>query len=318
MRNRFEVFSAIKTGNSVSCNRLIYGALIFVAVVGLTACGSKEKNSGQSLVRVNGEEITMLQLNQELQRANVPPEQQKAAQQQILESLINRQLLIAEATRNKIDRSPDVMQAIERAKAQIIAQAYLKGITAKVVKPSMSEIDDYYQKHPELFAENKHYNMKSLAVSDNDKSDELKAVMGSAKSLEEVETWLKNHGVQYMRGQASRSSTDLPPEMVSKLQAMPQGKMFTLNEGGKIMLVELADVKVTPISQKDAEPLIAQYLFNKKAKEIADTEVTSLRSLAKIEYLNASAPVASTEGKPASNVLAVPETKAADTGAGGH
>jgi len=314
--NHFEAFSFIEARNSVSCNRLICGVLIFVAVISLAACGSKEKTSGQSLVRVNGQDITMLQLNDELQRANIPPEQQQAARQQILESLINRQLLIGEAASNKIDRSPGVTQAIERAKAQIIAQAYLQGVMAKVTKPTRSEVDDYYQKHPELFAENKHYDMLSLAVYSKDMSEELKSVMDSAKSLGEVETWLISHGVHYLRGQASRNSTELPPEMVTRLQGMPQGKLFTVSEGGKVMVIALVGIKPSPTALKDAEPLIAQYLFNKKAKEVADAEVASLRSRAKIEYLNASAPVATTQGQTASEVLAIPETKAEETAAG--
>ena len=46
---------------------------IFVLV--LTACDSesKEKKSGQALVSVNGKEITMLQLNDEIKRANIRP-----------------------------------------------------------------------------------------------------------------------------------------------------------------------------------------------------------------------------------------------------
>jgi len=51
-----------------------------------------------------------------------------------LESLIARQLIIDEAINNKLDRTPDVMQARERANAQIISQAYMQGIVSKVVK----------------------------------------------------------------------------------------------------------------------------------------------------------------------------------------
>lgn len=47
-------------------------ALTFAAVL-LTACGNSEQPAkpGQALVSVNGKEITVLQLNEKLQRANV-------------------------------------------------------------------------------------------------------------------------------------------------------------------------------------------------------------------------------------------------------
>ena len=308
MSNSFMVLSFAK---NVLSSRMTFGALILFAILGLTACGHKGNGSGQTLAKVNGEDITMLQLNDELQRANIPPEQQQAARQQALESLINRQLLIDEAARNKIDRSPEVMQAIERAKFQIIAQAYLKSITGKVEKPNKADIDEYYQKHPELFEQNKRYDMKSLAVATKDMTAEIKSAMEAATSLEGFEAFLKNHGVQYLRGQASRRSTELPAEMVSKLQNMPKGKLFIISEGGKAMLISLADINVTPISSNDANPLIAQYLYNKKVKDVTDTEVAALRTRAKIEYINASAPVAATainsatsDAKPASSAAA--------------
>jgi peptidyl-prolyl cis-trans isomerase C len=308
--------SFVKMRNPVSCKWLLCGVLMLVAAVGLTACGNKEKKAGQSLVRVDGQEITVLQLNEELQRANVPAGQQEAASKQLLESLIGRQLIIAEAMRNKIDRTPDVIGAIERAKAQIIAQAYLQGITAKIAKPSKAEIDDYFQKHPELFAQRKQFDMKSLLIASTDLSDELKSTMDSAKSLDEIAAWLVKHDVKYAQGQGSRSSTDLPPEMALKLQSMPKGHLFIVNEGGKSMLVSLVNIKDSPITAKDAAPQIEQYLINKKTKDVADTEITHLRSLAKIEYLNASAPVAATAGGSTSQVSSIPETKPASAAAG--
>ena len=156
--------------------------LVLGIALGLSACGNKEKKAGQALVRVNGEEITVLQVNDELKRAGVKPEQQEAATKQLLESLIDRQLILAEAMRNEVDRTTDVVQAIERAKAQIIAQAYLKSMDSKVTKPSPAEIDDYYQKHPEYFSQRKQFDVQQLVIATKDFSNDLRSVVDSAKS----------------------------------------------------------------------------------------------------------------------------------------
>lgn len=298
---------------------LPFSVLMLVAVMSLAACGSKEKKAGQSLARVDGEEITVLLLNEELKRANIAPDQQEAARKQLLESLIDRQLIVAEAMRNKIDRTPEVIQAVERAKAQIIAQAYLQGVTTKIAKPSKAEIDDYYQKHPELFAQRKQFDMRSLAIASKDTSEGLKSAMDSAKSLDEVAAWLVKHGVPYMQGKGSRNSAELPPEMAVKLQSMPQGGLFIVNEGEKSLLVSLVGIKDAPVTAKDVAPQIEQYLINKKTKEVLDTEVAHLRSLAKIEYLNALAPVAATAettGGAASQSSLAPDNKLTGSAAG--
>jgi EpsD family peptidyl-prolyl cis-trans isomerase len=282
----------MKAFSPATGKRAILIALMLGTAIGISACGNKEKKAGQSLVRVNGEEITVMQVNDELQRAGVKPEQQELATKQVIESLIDRQLILSEAMRNEVDRTTAVVQAIERAKAQIITQAYLKSLSSKITKPSVVEIDDYYQKHPEFFSQRKQYEVQQLVIATKDFSTDLRSVVDSAKSLDSVAAWMDGHGVRYIRGQLSRSNTDLPEQMVAKLNEVKKGQLFIVNEGDRSMINLMSNVKISPVDAKTAAPQIEQYLFNKKVSDAAQAEVTHLRSAAKIEYLNASAPAA--------------------------
>ena len=282
----------MKTNNTLPLKSLLLGALILMSAAGLSACGNKEKKSGQTLVRVNGEEITILQINDELKRAGVKTEQQEIASKQLLESLIDRQLILAEAARHKIDRTPEVVQAIERAKAQIISQAYLQSIAGKITKPTIAEINDYFQKHPEYFTQRKQYDIQQLIFATKDFSKELRTTADAANSLDSVAAWMDSHNVKYARGKMSRNTSDLPQQVVAKLKEMKRGQLFIFNEGERSMLNSIIEIKSSPVSAKEAEPQIEQYLINKKTKEAADAEITHLRTSAKIEYLNASAPIA--------------------------
>jgi EpsD family peptidyl-prolyl cis-trans isomerase len=265
---------------------------VFGIVLGLSACGHKDQKAGQALVRVNGEEITVLQVNDELKRAGVRPEQQEIATKQLLESLIDRQLILGEAMRNEIDRTTGVVQAIERAKAQIIAQAYLKSLDTIIAKPTAVEIDDYFQKHPEYFAQRKQYNVQQVVIATTDFSKELRAAVDSAKSIDSVVSWMDIHNVKYTRGQLSRVTTELPEQIATKLKGMHKGQLFIVNEGENTMINTLVSIKDSPVAEDVANQQIEQYLLNKKIKEKADAEMARLRASAKIEYLNASAPVA--------------------------
>lgn len=305
----------MKVNNPAPCRRVLCGILMLVAAVGLSACSSKDKKAGQALVRVNGEEITALQINDELSRASSQLGQREAVTKQLLEAMIDRQLILAEAMRNKIDRTPDVIKAIERAKAQIIAQAYLQSITSKTPKPSKAEIDDYFQKHPEYFIQRKQFDLRQLVIANKNFSDALKLFIDSAKSLDEVAAWMDKHGVQYAQGQTVRSTADLPQQAVAKLLELPKGQLFLVSEGDNRVLNILTAIKDSPVTALNAAPQIEQYLINKKTKEIADAEITHLRSSAKIEYLNATA---AAQGKPAATQapVSVSGTKPVDAAAG--
>ncbi|MDP2225054.1 EpsD family peptidyl-prolyl cis-trans isomerase [Nitrosomonas sp.] len=280
--------------------RMALIGFVSISVLVLTACDSepKEKKSGQALVSVNGKEVTMLQLNDEIKRANIRPDQYEAASKQLLESLIARQLIMDEAISNKLDRTPDVMQARERANAQIISQAYMQSIVSKVAKPSKAEIDDYYQKHPEYFSQRKQFDLTIVRIATKDLGDELKKIIESAKSLDEVVAWLDKNKVQYLRNLASRSTTDLPPQMATMMQQKSKDTIFIINEQENSLLISVNAIKDSPITAAVAAPQIEKFLMNQKYKEATDAEVARLRAAAKIEYLNAKTSTSDAE-KPA-------------------
>jgi len=266
-------------------------AVIAVLALCLTACGKKDNAAAsQSLVRVDGNEITVLQLNQELARANVPAEKKDEATKQILEVLINQRLLEDEAAKSKLDRDPSVIAAIERAKAQIISQAVIQKHLATVARPTREEIDKYYADHPDVFGERKQFEMDQLTIKSLDFGSELKAMMGPTKTLEEMMAWMKEHHVDFSRAATVVSSADLPEQLLKKIKELHKGQLFALQQGDKAVLFTLRGTKDDPVKLEVAEPQIGKFLQEQRNKEATGAEITRLRASAKIDYLNKSKP----------------------------
>lgn len=298
--------------------RKLMCAGLVIAAAALSACGDKaaEKKPGQTLASVNGEEITVLQLNEELNRAGPAVAQQEAARKQLLEALIDRQLLQNEANKEKLDRDPKVVQAIERAKALIVAQAYMQKRVGNVPRPTKEEVAAYYSQNPQFFANRKSFDMRQLVVATRDVTDEVKKAMDGAKSLEEVAVWLDANGVKFQRGQLTRTSAELPPELSQRLLAMPKGQLFIIREGERSMLISIADTREAPVTLEQASAQIEQFLFNKKNKELAEAEVKRLRSTAKIEYMNQPGGTAPAPAGGAAATAAAPAAVQAEAGTG--
>jgi EpsD family peptidyl-prolyl cis-trans isomerase len=265
-------------------------AALILASAGLSACGNsaRESKPGQALASVNGAEITVLQLNEELQRAGVGPAEHDAASKQLLQALIDRQLLQNEAAKAKLDRDPKVMQSIERAKALIVAQAYMLKRVGTPARPTAAELEEYYNKNPQFFAHRKQFSMNELVLASKDLTPALKAAADAAKSLDEVAAWMDEHKVRFGRTQVSRSTTDLTPEMSARLLSLPKGQLFFVKEGERSLLISIAEVKEAPVTLQVASQQIEQFLVNKRNKEAAAAELARLRANAKIEYLNKS------------------------------
>lgn len=288
--------------------------LALAAALALAACGGKDKPASQTLAIVDGVEITTSQLNEELALANVPAAQQQAASKRLLDSLVERQLLLAAAEKDKVDRDPKVLQQIARAKAQIIAQAYVQKRVGGPARPTRAEVNTYFQEHPEYFSQRKQFKLRQLVLASADISDELRKLIDSAKSLDEVAAWLKEHNVRYANNQSAPTATDLPAELGKRLLAMKPGQLFIVREGERSVLATIEEVKDVPLTLEQATPQIEQFLVAQRNKETVTAEIARLRGAAKIEFPNKdyAAPAAPAAAKPADDA-----SKATERGVAG-
>jgi peptidyl-prolyl cis-trans isomerase C len=213
--------------------------------------------------------------------------QQEAAGKQITQRLLDRQLLVQEALKTKLDHNPRVVQAFENAKMQILAQAYLESKVSSIAKPTDAEIADYHANHPDIFANRKIYVMDELVFAvDPSIAQELQSLSDSAKTLEDVTKWLGAHQIKYGHAKAAHAAESLPPELLTKLSKMVVGDVIFINTNGRTIVGRMAEIKELPISEKDSKPLIERILSGQKRKQTAEAEIARLRTAAKIEYIN--------------------------------
>jgi peptidyl-prolyl cis-trans isomerase C len=267
--------------------RLSLTTVILISVLGIAACGKTETRAGQALAKVNGDEITVSQINAELAQLDLQSlsdKQKSEMQKKVLDALIDRQLLVEEAMRSKTDRDPEVIQVIERAKDQILAQAYIRAKLAKLSPPSKEEVEQYYQQHPELFIQRKTYQVKEVVISAGDFNEALQAFLKSSRTLDEITAWLDAHKLKYARSQSLHNSTDIPTEVLDKLDTAKPDDIFSIKNGANYSLSTFTYVKDSPMSFENARSAIERYLSNTKAEEMAKSEIARLRASAKVEY----------------------------------
>jgi peptidyl-prolyl cis-trans isomerase C len=275
--------------NQRSLRRALFG-IMALALVSLVACGKEDRLADQTLARVDGEKITIHEFNDELQSRSVDDVQKENTPKQLLESLINRKLMVGEAERNKLDESPEVVRAISRAREQILAQAYLQNIASKLPKLTQTEIEDYFKMHPEFFSNCKEFKLDQLIISDKFFNDELKATIDSAEALAQVSDWMDKHNVPYLRRQVTRNSEDLNQEAVVELLKLHNGELFLSSEGDNRVLNVISSIKDSAVSLFEAAPKIEHFLKNKKMKEAVDAEIANLRAMATIDYIDTPIP----------------------------
>src|SRR4030042_6059253 len=130
---------------------------LLVAVL-FAGCGDKKDEAAtaapsQVAAKVNGTELTVHQVNYALQRIpNLDPEQTKAASLQVVRNLVEQEVIAQKALDDKLDRDPAVVQALDAARRQILAEAYMSRKLGTPAEPSDAGGADYFDQPPELFA----------------------------------------------------------------------------------------------------------------------------------------------------------------------
>jgi EpsD family peptidyl-prolyl cis-trans isomerase len=272
--------------------RLPFLSMAALLVVTLGACGKSEL-PGQPLARVNGKAITEYQLGNELLQsagtASAPDVPADAVPRKVLQELIDRELLQAEAVRGRIDRDPHVAAALENARAQILAQAYLQSRVAYVHAPSREEVRSYFDKHPEKFAGRKLFHMKEITLPASEVTAELKAAMDSARTLDDVSAWLDGRRIAHTLGKRLQSSADLEKGQLSRMQDMQAGQMFIMLDRNSASLLAVADIQASPLTFEVAAPQIERMLLDQRGRELGESELARLRADARVEYADKAA-----------------------------
>jgi EpsD family peptidyl-prolyl cis-trans isomerase len=263
--------------------------IVLTLLLAVAACGRTDgsKPASQIAVKVNGDEITVHQLNEVLARmgpvANMPPERVRTL---ALDRLVDQQLAIQKAKETKLDRDANVLTAIENNRRQILSQAYVEKMAATATAPTPQEIQAYYKAHPELFAKRRIYRFQEIAAGVNDEQRALlEARLKTAKNFNELASWMREKQIPFNADFSLKAAEQLPMGTLPRFQAMKPGEIATFPAAGRILIVQLMAAQEAAMSEKDAEPFISRFLSGQKRSELASNELKQLRTVAKLEYV---------------------------------
>ncbi|PTR15085.1 MULTISPECIES: EpsD family peptidyl-prolyl cis-trans isomerase [unclassified Nitrosospira] len=268
--------------------------LIPLVALGIAGCGSKEaekqKPATQIAAKVNSGEISVHQLNYVLTRTPgagaASAETAPKIRREVLDRLVDQELAVEKATEKKLDRSPEVLLALENARREILARAYVEQVTAAAPKPTIEEAKKYYAENPPLFAERRIYNIQEIVMpATAGVPAELRGMVEAGKPMEEIANWLKGRGIKFAAGSATRSAEQIPLELLPKIHPLKAGQSLVLEGPQTVTVMRLAGAQSAPVSEEAALPRIQQFLGNQRAAEMAKQEFKTLKANAKITYM---------------------------------
>ena len=266
---------------------LVLSMPIAVAI-SLCSCGKPDirQTTSRIAARVNGEEVSVHQIDSVFARNNnMTPEQAGRAATLARERVIDQELLVQEALEGRLNRDVQVARAIERARRQVLAQAYIERAVISAPLASPEEIRNFYEENPALFEQRRIYRVLELVVVvPRQRSVAFQEAVADKKNLAEVVRWLDSQKIPFDTATSSRAAEQIPMNVLRRLYRMQDGQIAVFPTPRGVSVVRLEQSAAAPLSEKQATPAIARYLHNRKRLELARDEVTKLRKRAKIDY----------------------------------
>ncbi len=265
---------------------LAISGIVSAMAIGVSGCSKKDKAATQVVASVDGEEISVHQINGVLSKAtNISPENLPKVKADILGGLVEQQLAINMAISKKLDRTPEVVAAIESAKRDIIARAALEQIASALPKPTDEEAQQYFTKNPALFSQRRLFSLQELAVRKPGKEIErIRTKVTTAKSIEDVQAWLKDNQIEFAANSGVRPAEQIPLEVLPQLQVFKDGQLGLIESKDAYLVMHLVASRSQPVTEAQALPTIKTFLFNQRSAEAIKLAKADMKTKAKIEY----------------------------------
>ena len=268
-------------------------SLAATVTIALASAGCSKKPTEQVLAVVNGEEISLPELNAELGNAQVPPNvDKKVVQQQLLQRLVDRRLLAQSAKEQGLDREPSFIVDQRRMTESLLVERLAKKTSDTIAVPSAAEIDKFIAANQSLFAERQLYSVDQIAFATPSDAAKLKA-LEPAKTMAEVATVLDKLGIKYQRAGRIVDSANVPPEQMNRILSLPKGEPFVVPSNGQVTVNVIVGNKAEPLPDAQARPMAVRALRSQSLAKLGEQRLKDARAKAKIEYQDGFAPAKS-------------------------
>ncbi|GGP27888.1 EpsD family peptidyl-prolyl cis-trans isomerase [Silvimonas amylolytica] len=259
----------------------------FILALAVTAALSGCKNDTQAppsqvLARVNGDEITVNQLNYLLASQKTVDDQTK---QRALDTLVTQDVLVQKAVEAKLDRDPRVLSSIEFSRRQILAQAMLSKEVGSAPQITDADVQKFYTARPELFEKRNIYILDSYIVPGSAVTDALKKQLDAVHTVQDMRATLQAAGVTFKEAQERTVPEKMPEQLLKIVTPLKAGDVAVMVQNEQAMLLLAEHVEPAPVSLKDATPAIQAYLRQERAAKLAQQKIDDLKKAAKVEYV---------------------------------
>lgn len=259
---------------------LLGGAL----VAGLLVSGCHKEPKGQIIAIVNGDEVSMQELNAELQGVRVPDTaDREKLRKQVLQRLVDRKLIVQKAREQGLDKTPEFIAQQRRLEENLLVSLLGQKIASTVPMPDDRDIAQYIGDNPTQFGGRQRLLLDQIQFA-APKDVKLLLTLKDAHTLDELAAGVQKLGLGFTRGKGVIDTGRLDPQLVSVINKLPPGEPFVLPSNGQYVASVIVGRDSTPTPTPIARQAAAEMVRRKELIAESKAQVARARSTAQIQY----------------------------------
>lgn len=283
----------------------LMNTLLITTALAVSGCGKESKaeqkiEKGQVVASVNGKDVTIYELNTELQGVNLPAgDARKQVEKAALQRVVDRKILADIARERGLDKTPDYLLQTRRADETLLVSLLQKDTAGKVPPVSQEDAEKFIAANPTMFADRKILIIDQIQFPMPQDRASLAAYQ-PLKTLDQVEQKLITDGTEYRRVPTSIDSMQLPADMNKTILGLPAGEVFVVPAGGMLTANRITEVQNSPVKGNEAIQYAMLMVRKQRLAEKASKEFEPLLKAArdKVTYQDGFGP-AKEPAKPA-------------------
>lgn len=203
------------------------------------------------------------------------PAAQKAERQAALDRIVRRLILSTAATEQGLDKEPNFAILDERAKQALLIQLMESKVAASVPVPSNEEVTQFIQANPNIFAERKLLDVDQIRTLRPADPNIVKG-MQPLKTLDDIGVYLTQNNIPFQRGTNVMDTVGQDPKLVNAVMALPPHEVFIVSSGNEIMINQVRQTRVQPLTGPDAARYASGLLRQQHMREAVTRKIERL------------------------------------------
>ena len=244
-------------------------------LVSVAAC-SPQTPKGQVVANVNGQEITVQDLQAE---ARAAPGQNQTVQA-LLQRVVARVLLAQEAHKERLDQYPGYPADIARLQQQAVVQKLLQATIKPPVKPTPASLAAFKAAHPFAFAQRQKLSVREVRFQTQNNMSELQG----AGTIDAVISRLKSLNAPIQEDKQALDTAALPQGLSEKLVGAPAGELIFIRDGKSVLGMVIEGREPISLSPEQENAFATTLMSQASTEEQINAEITKLRNAGKITY----------------------------------